>query len=68
MFDSLKKILGLSKKEIEPSAKVEEVVGDSGKKISEKDLDDLLWELELVLFEADVALPIVEEIKDSVKL
>ncbi len=49
MFDSLKKILGLSKKDIEPSAKVEEVVGDSGKKISEKDLDDLLWELELVL-------------------
>ncbi len=67
MFDSLKKILGLSKKEIEPSAKVEEVVGDSGKKISEKDLDDLLWELELVLLEADVALPIVEEIKASVR-
>jgi len=67
MFDSLKKILGLSKKDIEPSAKVEEVVGDSGKKIPEKDLDDLLWELELVLLEADVALPIVEEIKASVR-
>lgn len=67
MFDSLKKILGLSKKDIEPTAKVEEVVGDSGKKISEKDLDDLLWELELVLLEADVALPIVEEIKASVR-
>ncbi len=67
MFDSLKKILGLSKKDIEPSAKVEEVVGDSGKKISEKDLDELLWELELVLLEADVALPIVEEIKASVR-
>jgi len=67
MFDSLKKILGLSKKDIEPSAKVEEVIGDSGKKISEKDLDDLLWELELVLLEADVALPIVEEIKASVR-
>lgn len=67
MFESLKKLLGLSKKEIEPSAKVEEVVGDSGKKISEKDLDELLWELELVLLEADVALPIVEEIKSSVR-
>ncbi len=67
MFDSLKKILGLSKKDIEPTVKVEEVVGDSGKKISEKDLDDLLWELELVLLEADVALPIVEEIKASVR-
>jgi fused signal recognition particle receptor len=67
MFDSLKKILGLKKKEIEPSASMEEVVGDSGKKISEKDLDDLLWELELVLLESDVALPIVEEIKASVR-
>ncbi|MCX6651681.1 MAG: signal recognition particle-docking protein FtsY [Methanomassiliicoccales archaeon] len=67
MFDSLKKILGLKKKDIEDTAKVEDVVGDSGKKISEKDLDDLLWELELVLLEADVALPIVEEIKTSVR-
>ncbi|HOE52616.1 MAG TPA: signal recognition particle-docking protein FtsY [Methanomassiliicoccales archaeon] len=67
MFESLKKLLGLSKKEIEPTAKVEEVVGDSGKRISERDLDELLWELELVLLEADVALPIVEEIKASVR-
>ena len=67
MFESLKKLLGLSKKEIGPSAKVEEVVGDSGKRISERDLDELLWELELVLLEADVALPIVEEIKASVR-
>lgn len=67
MFDSLKKILGLKKKEIEPSATVEEVVGDAGKKISEKDLDELLWDLELVLLESDVALPIVEEIKKSVR-
>ena len=42
------------------------MVGHSGKKISEKDLDELLWELELVLLESDVALPIVEEIKASV--
>jgi len=67
MFESLKKLLGLSKKEIGPTAKVEEVVGDSGKRISERDLDELLWELELVLLEADVALPIVEEIKASVR-
>jgi len=67
MFESLKKLLGLSKKEIGPSAKVEEVVGDSGKRISERDLDEFLWDLELVLLEADVALPIVEEIKASVR-
>jgi len=67
MFDSLKKILGLKKKDIEEDVKVEDVVGDSGKKIAEKDLDELLWELELVLLESDVALPIVEEIKASVR-
>jgi fused signal recognition particle receptor len=67
MFESLKKLLGLSKKEIEPTAKVEEVGGDSGKRISERDLDEFLWDLELVLLEADVALPIVEEIKASVR-
>lgn len=67
MFESLKKLLGLSKKEVGPAAKVEEVVGDSGRRISERDLDELLWELELVLLEADVALPIVEEIKASVR-
>jgi fused signal recognition particle receptor len=67
MFDSLKKLLGLKKKELDPSLAVEEVVGDSGKRISEKDLDDLLWELELVLLESDAALPVVEEIKASVR-
>ncbi|MBN1109459.1 MAG: signal recognition particle-docking protein FtsY [Methanomassiliicoccales archaeon] len=67
MFDSLKKLLGLKKKELDPSLAVEEVVGDSGKRISEKDLDALLWELELVLLESDAALPVVEEIKASVR-
>ena len=67
MFDSLKKLLGLKKKELEPSITVEEVVGDSGRRISEKDLDSLLWELELVLLESDTALPVVEEIKGSVR-
>lgn len=43
---------------------------DSGlfsKKIKESSLDDLLWELEIALLEADVALPVVEEIKEGVK-
>ena len=37
------------------------------KKIKEDSLDDLLWELEIALLEADVALPVVEEIKEGVK-
>ena len=37
------------------------------KKIKESSLDDMLWELEIALLEADVALPVVEEIKEGVK-
>ena len=43
------------------------IVGDSGKKVKEEGLDELLWELEISLMEADVALPVVEEIKEGVK-
>jgi fused signal recognition particle receptor len=67
MFESLKKVFGIKPKDIPLPEKAEEVVGDSGKKISEKDLDDLLWQLELGLLEADVALPVIEEIKSSVR-
>ena len=41
--------------------------GIFAKKIKEDSLDDLLWELEIALLEADVALPVVEEIKEGVK-
>lgn len=37
------------------------------KTISEKDLDDLLWELEMSLLESDVALEVAEKIINSVK-
>jgi fused signal recognition particle receptor len=67
MFESLKKVFGIKPKDIPLPEKAEELVGDSGRKISEKDLDDLLWELELGLLEADVALPVIEEIKASVR-
>lgn len=43
------------------------MVGDSGKRIKEGSLDDLLWELEIALMEADVALPVAEEIKNGVR-
>ena len=41
--------------------------GRFAKKIKESSLDDMLWELEIALLEADVALPVVEEIKEGVK-
>jgi signal recognition particle-docking protein FtsY len=44
-----------------------DMVGDSGKKVKEGSLDDLLWELEIALMEADVALPVAEEIKNGVR-
>ena len=43
---------------------------DSGlfaKKVNEKEMDEFLWELEIALMEADVALPVVEEIKEGVR-
>lgn len=48
----------------EPSS---QVVSDSGKKIKEDPLDEILDELEIILLEADVAYPVVEEIKKGVR-
>jgi len=46
----------------EKDSGVEKMVGDSGKKIKEDPLDDLLDELEVVLLESDVAYPVVQDI------
>ncbi len=55
-------------KDKEPSVvPTEEDTGLFAKKVKEEGLDDLLWELEIALMEADVALPVVEEIKEGVK-
>ena len=67
MFESLKRIFGRKPKEAEAPINLEEAVGESGKKIAADDLDDLLWNVELGLLEADVALPVIEEIKAQVK-
>lgn len=48
----------------EPSS---QVVSDSGKRIKEDPLDEILDELEIILLEADVAYPVVEEIKKGVR-
>lgn len=44
-----------------------DIVSDSGKKIKEDPLDEILDELEIILLEADVAYPVVEEIKKGVR-
>lgn len=68
MFESLKKkIAAIRGKATELPTSAVDAVGDSGRKIAENDVDDLLWELELGLLEADVALPVIEDIKESVK-
>ena len=59
-----------AKKEGKPKDASQLVTDEGGffdKKIKEDSLEDLLWELELALMEADVALPVVEEIKEGVK-
>lgn len=46
----------------------EPLVGDSGKRIKDKNLEIILDELEIILLEADVAFSVVQEIKDGVHL
>ncbi|MGC9308210.1 MAG: signal recognition particle-docking protein FtsY [Thermoplasmatota archaeon] len=57
--------------ELEKQLDLEKQLGSDarGKKLpmSEKKLDELLWDLEMGLLEADVALPVVEDIKKTVK-
>lgn len=69
---SRKEMLRLKKQEKKESKKLsaapaEAPVGDSGKKIKEDPLNEILDELEIILLEADVAYPVVEEIKEGVR-
>ncbi|MEF8834932.1 MAG: signal recognition particle-docking protein FtsY [Candidatus Thermoplasmatota archaeon] len=70
MFDKLKdKLSGLtksSKEEIEGEPE-EAFVDGWGSKIKESKIEDILWDLKVSLLEADVALPVVEEIQEKVK-
>jgi len=68
MFRALRDFFkGTAKKAAEVEPVLEEVVGDSGKRIREGALGDLLDELQMELLAADVALPVAEEITKSVK-
>ena len=66
---SRKEMLKLKKKEGRkaPEAPSSSMVSDSGKRIKEDPLDEILDELEIILLEADVAYPVVEEIKAGVR-
>lgn len=69
---SRKEMLKLRKQEKkeakrQPQEQTEAPVGDSGKRIKEDPLDEILDELEIILLEADVAYPVVEEIKTGVR-
>ncbi len=45
-----------------PSAKV---IGDSGRKLKEAKLEEILYDLEIALLESDVAFPVAKEIVDT---
>ncbi len=68
---SRKEMLKLKKHSKEPKhiapADPSSLVGDSGKRIKEDPLNEILDELEIILLEADVAYPVAEEIKGGVR-
>ena len=64
MFRFLRKKIRAAEEAIE-KAEEEEKKGVFG--ISEKKIEELLWQLEVALLEADVALEVVEKIKNEIK-
>lgn len=64
---SRKELLKLRKKGGKSQEESSSIVSDSGKRIKEDPLDEILNELEIILLEADVAYPVVEEIKKGVR-
>lgn len=66
MFKVLREKLSVWKKKT--ASEMDEVIStEAGKKIRESKLENFLWELEMVLMEADVALPVIEEIKQKIR-
>jgi fused signal recognition particle receptor len=68
----LKKREKKAKKEDKKRARKEKAQGPvfaekRGKKLREGKIEDLMWDLEVALLESDVALPVVERIKENLK-
>ncbi len=64
MFKTLKEKLGIFQKKVDEEIKEEKKIGF---KLKEGKVDNILWALELVLLESDVAMPVIDKIKDDVK-
>ncbi len=65
MFKALKEKLGFIKKKAETMD--EDFTTGVGKKITEDKLEDFLWDIEVALMEADVAVEVIEKIKGDLK-
>src|SRR2546423_10054510 len=63
MFKSLREQLAGWKQEAEADV-TSDAIGDSGKKIKEDKLEEVLYDLEIALLESDVAFPVAKEIVD----
>lgn len=67
--EELKKIEKKVKKEKGKKIVDKDVIAEGviGRKLKASNIDDFLWDLELILLESDVALPVIEDIKENVK-
>src|SRR2546422_736860 len=63
MFKSLRERLAGWKEKAEAEV-TPEAIGDSGRKIKEDKLEEILYDLEIALLESDVAFPVAKEIVD----
>ena len=64
MFKTLKEKLGIFQKKVDEEIKEEKKTGLG---FREGKIEDILWALELILLESDVALPVIEKIKKQIK-
>src|SRR2546423_14828495 len=63
MFKALRERLAGWKKEAEADV-TSAAIGDSGRKVQEDKLEEILYDLEIALLESDVAFPVAKEIVD----
>jgi len=65
MFRTLKEKLGFIKKKAKTLD--QEFTTGIGKKLTEDKIEDFLWDIEIALMEADVAVDVIEKIKEDIK-
>ncbi len=65
MFKALKEKIGFIRKKAKSLD--EEFTTGIGKKITEERIEDFLWDIEIALMEADVAVDVIEKIKEDIK-